>query len=178
MRRKDCAPCSRHGPLEIIFRQRLPQRSPGSAPRCSSGSSRSSARSAFREWWLLGRDVPEARQVAEVASLLAVARGELEQALHEQFDWRLPMSNADAAEQEEADELELMGNPAWIQARRDEANGLVRMLRQNLPGMRTFAEQLRANAADAGMPATALGALGIVQDRLGEAIEALRENDV
>jgi len=31
-----------------------------------------------REWWLLGRDVPEARQVAEVASLLAVARGELE----------------------------------------------------------------------------------------------------
>ena len=59
-----------------------------------------------------------------------------------------------------------MDNPAWIQARRDEANGLVRMLRQNLPGMRTFAEQLRANAADAGMPATALGALGIVQDRL------------
>lgn len=131
-----------------------------------------------REWWLLGRDVPEARQVAEVASLLAVARGELEQTLHEQFDWRMPVSSADAVEQEEADEPELMDNPAWIQARRDEANGLVRMLRQNLPGMRTFAEQLRANAADAGMPATALGALGIVQDRLEEAIEALRENDV
>ena len=51
------------------------------------------------------------------------------------------------------------------------------MLRQNLPSMRSFAEQLRANAGDAGMPATALGALGIVQDRLGEAIETLREKE-
>lgn len=132
------------------------------------------------EWWLLGRAIPEAGQVAEVASLLAVARGELEQALDEQFDWRMPVMDTDAPEQEgelEAASPDLASDPAWAQARQAEANRLVRMLRQNLPGMQSFAEQLRANAGDAGMPAAALGALGIVQDRLGEAIETLREKE-
>jgi hypothetical protein len=130
-----------------------------------------------QEWWLLGRDVPEAGQVAEVASLLAVARGELEHALNEQFDWRMPVSSVEADEQEEAEAPDPVDDPTWTQARRDEANGLARMLGQTLPGMRTFAEQLRANATEAGMPSTALSALGIVQDRLGEAIETLRENE-
>jgi hypothetical protein len=101
---------------------------------------------------------------------------ELEHALDEQFDWRLPVSSVDAADQEEADAPDPMTDPLWTQARRDEANGLARMLGHTLPGMRTFAEQLRANAAEAGMPSSALGALGIVQDRLREAIETLHEN--
>ncbi|HEY7020197.1 MAG TPA: hypothetical protein VH349_03705 [Ktedonobacterales bacterium] len=133
-----------------------------------------------QEWWLLGRAIPEAGQVAEVASLLAVARGELEQALDEQFDWRMPAMDTGASEQEgdlEVAAPDLTSDPAWSEARREEANRLLRMLRQNLPSMLSFAEQLRANAGDAGMPAAALGALGIVQDRLGEAIETLREKE-
>ena len=129
-----------------------------------------------QEWWLLGRDVPEARQVAEVASLLAVARGELEQALDEQFDWRMPV--VDTVEEEgdfETASPDPVSDPTWTQALRDEANGLLRMLRQNLPSMLSFAEQLRANVEDAGMPSVALGVLGIVQDRLGEAIETVRQ---
>ena len=131
---------------------------------------------ATQEWWLLGRAVPEAGQVAEVASLLAVARGELEQALDEQFDWRMPL--VDTVEEEgdlETISPDPVSDPAWTQARRDEANGLLRMLGQNLPSMLSFAEQLRANAEEAGMPSAALGVLGIVQDRLGEAIETVRQ---
>ena len=134
----------------------------------------------IQEWWLLGRAIPEAGQVAEAASLLAVARGELEQALDEQFSWRMPGMDTDESGQEgdlEVASPDLTGEPAWIEARRDEANRLLRMLRQNLPSMQSFAEQLRANVGDAGMPPVALGALGIVQDRLGEAIETLRETE-
>jgi hypothetical protein len=135
---------------------------------------------SVQEWWLLGRAIPEAGQLAEVASLLAVARGELEQALDEQFDWRMPVSHANVLEQEDGLELaspDLTSEPAWIEARQEEANRLLRMLGQNLPSMQSFAEQLRANVGDAGMPAAALGALGIVQDRLGEAIETLRAQE-
>jgi len=133
-----------------------------------------------QEWWLLGRAIPEAGQVAEVASLLAVARGELEQALDEQFDWRMSAMGTNASEQEGELEVvspDLTSDPAWTEARREEANRLLRMLRQNMPSMQSFAEQLRANAGDAGMPAAALGALGIAHDRLGEAIETLREKE-
>jgi hypothetical protein len=132
---------------------------------------------ATREWWLLGRAVPEAGQIAEVASLLAVARGELEQALAEYFDWRLPWTDGDAPE-DLADvasaQRDPTNDPAWLRGRQDEANGLLRMLGLHLPAMQSFAEMLRANAAGVGMPLTALDALGIVQDRLGEALDALR----
>jgi hypothetical protein len=68
-------------------------------------------------------------------------------------------------------------DPALTQARRDEANGLLRMLGQNLPAMRSFAAQLRANAGDAGLPSATLGALSIVSDRLGECIETIRQTE-
>src|SRR5262249_52738598 len=113
---------------------------------------------------------------AEVASLLAVARGELEQALDEQFDWRLPVSESDAPA-DEGDPAALAHHPAWVGERQSEAAGLLRMLAKALPNMWSFADQLRANAEDAFMPSAALGALGIVQDRLGEAIETLREKE-
>jgi hypothetical protein len=129
---------------------------------------------ATQEWWRLGRAVPEAGQVAEVASLLAVARGEMEQALDEQFDWRLPVSERDADEDEPA---ALTHDPAWARERQFEAAGLLRMLAKALPNMWSFADQLRTNAEGAFMPSPALGALGIVQDRLREAIEALREEE-
>jgi hypothetical protein len=133
-----------------------------------------------REWWLLGRAVPEAGQISEAASLLAVARGELEQALDAQFGWRMPAPQADMLEQEgdsQALTPDLALDPALTQARRNEANGLLRMLGQNLPAMRSFAAQLRANAGDAGLPSATLGALSIVSDRLGESIETIRQSE-
>lgn len=131
---------------------------------------------ATREWWLLGRAVAEAGQVAEVASLLAVARGELEQALAEQFDWRLPFTDGEAPAPA-SDAEALASDPSWARARQEEANGLLRMLGKALPGMQSFAEQLRANAEGAGMPSAALGALGIVGGRLADAVEALRQTE-
>lgn len=129
-----------------------------------------------REWWLLGRAVPEAGQVAEAASLLAVAHGELEGALAEHFDWRMPVTDGDAPA-EDGDAEPVSSDPAWTRARQEEASGLLRMLRKALPGMQSFAEQLRANAEGALLPPTALSALGIVQDRLGEAIETLGQRE-
>jgi hypothetical protein len=49
---------------------------------------------AAREWWLLGRVVPEARLVAEISSLLAVARGEMETTLIQGFGLSIPRSDA------------------------------------------------------------------------------------
>jgi hypothetical protein len=129
-----------------------------------------------REWWLLGRAVPEAGQVAEVASLLAVAHGELEGALAEHFNWRTPALDEDAPD-EDGDGEPVSSDPVWVRARQEESSGLLRMLRKALPNMWLFAEQLRANAEEALLPPTALSALGIVQDRLGEAIEALGQPD-
>jgi hypothetical protein len=131
---------------------------------------------AGQEWWLLGRAVPEAGQVAEVASLLAVARGELEQALDEQFNWRIPVFERDAPAVED-EPAALTHDLAWARERQSEAAGLLRMLAKVLPNMWSFADQLRANAADAFIPSAALGALGIAQDRLREAIETLREQE-
>jgi hypothetical protein len=127
-----------------------------------------------REWWLLGRVIPEAGPLAEIASLLAVARGELEQALEDQFDWRMTVPEWDAS-LEDGDPDALASDPDWVRERRAEAAGALRMLSTALPAMQSFAEQLRANVEYAGMAPAALDALGIVLDRLIEAIETLRQ---
>ena len=88
----------------------------------------------------------------------------------------MPVMDADTLEGDlETISPDPVSDPAWTQARREDANRLLRMLRQNLPSMLSFAEQLHANVEDTGMPSAALGVLGIVQDRLGEAIETVRQ---
>src|SRR5215813_3282820 len=52
---------------------------------------------AEEEWWLLGRALPEARLLAEVTSLLAVARGELENTLAQYFG--RPLTRSDFTDQ-------------------------------------------------------------------------------
>src|SRR5262249_14567785 len=49
------------------------------------------------EWWLFGRILPEARLLAEVTSLLAVARGELENTLAQHFG--RPITRNDSTDQ-------------------------------------------------------------------------------
>jgi hypothetical protein len=129
---------------------------------------------AVREWWMLGRVVPEARVLAEVSSLLAVARGELENALMQGFGHPLPRSDTtdqyNAVEHEEATQIE---DPAWVAACREQAVGLLRMTAASLPAMYQYAQMLHSYSDQLGILAPAVDSLGIVTDRLNEIGEAL-----
>jgi hypothetical protein len=130
---------------------------------------------AVREWWLLGRTVPEARLVAEVSSLLAVARGEMENVLAQGFGMSIPRS--DATDQYSAighDDILHTEEPAWISACHTQAIGLLRMVAASLPAMLQYAQMLRSYSEQLAVPTSALDSLGIVADRLNETGEALR----
>jgi hypothetical protein len=130
---------------------------------------------AVREWWLLGRAIPEARLVAEVSSLLAVARGEMENVLTQGFGLSIPPS--DATDQYGAigrDDVLHTEDPAWVSACRTQAIGLLRMVAASLAPMLQYAEMLRSYSEQLAVPTSALDSLGIVADRLNEIGEALR----
>ena len=129
---------------------------------------------AVREWWLLGRAVPEARLLAEVSSLLAVARGEMENALVQGFGHSI--SRPDITEQYNAvghDEAGRTEDPAWISACREQALGLLRMIAASLPAMFQYAQMLHSYGEQLGIITPAVDSLGIVADRLNEIGEAL-----
>jgi hypothetical protein len=125
-----------------------------------------------QQWWLLGRVMPEAHALAEVSSLLAVARAELDQFLVEFFQ-RPPSLAADAGEVEAADDPLASGDDDQLAAQRATAGQLLRMLGAALPPTTLFARNLRQAAERAGLPAQGVDALGIVAERLSEAQEAL-----
>ena len=122
-------------------------------------------RVALQEWWMLGRSLPEAQALAEVASLLAVARAELDQILV-QYCGRAPTDGPSAPEGSAA-------AAATPTQQRLLAAQLLQMLVVALPPTTTFAQQLAPYAQRCGMPPAAVETLGIVADRLVEAQEAL-----
>jgi hypothetical protein len=125
-----------------------------------------------REWWLLGRALAEARVLSEVASLLGAVRGELEAVLAQYFAQQpIPESDAPAVAD---DEMSLLNDPGWVQARRDEAVELLNRVLTVVPSLAQYAQLLHANAEHGGLPPAGVDALGIARDRLGEAWEALR----
>jgi hypothetical protein len=124
-------------------------------------------RVALQEWWMFGRSLPEAQALAEVASLLAVARAELDQILV-QYCGRAPTEAPSVAEGSAAPAAAAM--PAQ---QRMLAAQLLQMLVVALPPTTTFAQQLAPYAQRCGMPPAAVETLGIVADRLAEAQEAL-----
>jgi hypothetical protein len=131
---------------------------------------------AEQEWWLLGRALPEARLLAEVTSLLAVARGELENTLAQYFGH--PITRSDFTDQFNAlttPSAAQTHDPVWLAARRDQAIRLLRLVASSLPPMLQYGQMLRAYTERAGLARGAVDAFGIVADRLGEAYEALRE---
>ena len=130
---------------------------------------------AVQEWWLLGHIVPEARLLAEVASLLAVARGELEHFLARFFGRPMPPSDAELTLPSAGPLPDANEHPEWVVASRDQAIDLLRMSAASLPSMRQFSQALRAHAERLGLPMAAVDALSVVSDRLGEAYEALQE---
>jgi hypothetical protein len=131
---------------------------------------------AVQEWWLLGRALPEARLLAEVASLLAVARGELENALGQFF-------GRQSARHEQTDQFTALGgpapsemnDPAWRAAQRDQAIHLLRLVASALPAMMQYAQLLQTHAERLGFPSAATDAFGIVVGRLEEAYDSLRQ---
>jgi hypothetical protein len=128
-----------------------------------------------QEWWLLGRSVVEAQPLAEVASLLAVARGELENFLAEFFAHPLQpeAEPADGAEDMTEDVTARLDDSEWIGARQEEARALLDMAAAALPAMQREAGGLRESAERLSMASAALDALGIICDRLAEAAETL-----
>lgn len=124
-----------------------------------------------QEWWMLGRDIAEAATLAEVASLLDVARAELDQVLVEYCGQssavERPTSDAVPQAPDASDATRLTRQRAI-------ANQLLQMLGMALPPTIDFARQLHPFAQFHGMPAPGLDTLTIVADRLEEAFEALQ----
>ncbi len=129
-----------------------------------------------REWWLLGRALPEARLLAEIASLFAVARAELETALIGVFGAAIARAEqGDALEDGPQDETQASRDPELLAERRDQAMGLLRMVALSLPNLLQYARMLHRYAEQYALPTEATGAFGIAADRLAEVGESLRE---
>ena len=128
-------------------------------------------RLGVQEWWLLGRDFEEARVLAEIASLLAVARAELDQMLVD-YCGRAPTELPPA--RDEAEDPVGGADPAYLAQQRALSQQLLQTLAVALPPTSIFARQLHPFAARNGMPQSAVDILGIVADRVEEAQETLR----
>lgn len=127
-----------------------------------------------QEWWLMGRAMAEARMLAEISSLLSVARGELETFLNEMGARQQEPDDAAHRKQQE-DIFDLMGDPMWMSGSREKAIALLRMCAAQVQPMRQYAYVLQVNAERLGLPAVALDPLGITTERLAEAEELLRQ---
>lgn len=131
---------------------------------------------SVQEWWMLGRVVPEAGVLAEVASLLAVARGELENALGVFFGRTSEqLDRTDAFTAVTGEPQGDTSDPAWLAASRDQAVGLLRMVSSMLPPMLQYAQMLTDYAQRLGLTAGVVDAFSIVASRLNETGEALRQ---
>lgn len=127
-----------------------------------------------QEWWLMGRVMPEARVLAEMTSLLSVARGELETFLTAVGVRQAEPDDATRRKEQE-DIFELMGDPMWMSGSREKAIALLRMCAAQIAPMRQYALVLQTNAERMGLSAVALDPLGITAERLAEAEELLRQ---
>jgi citrate synthase len=128
-----------------------------------------------QEWWLLGRALPEARLLSEIASLLAVARAELETALIRVFGANIARAEPAEAEDGGMDAARAAQDPAWLAQRREQALQLLRMVALSLPNLAQYARMLCQYAEQYALPTAATEAFGIVADRLAEIGESLRE---
>lgn len=128
-----------------------------------------------QEWWLLGRALPEARLLAEIASLLAVARAELETALVQVFGANITRAEPAEAPDDGADPEQAAQDLAWLAERREQAMGLLRMVAVSLPNMQQYSRMLRQYSEQYALPSEATSAFGIIADRLADVGESLRE---
>lgn len=126
-----------------------------------------------QEWWLMGNVFPEARRLAEVTSLLSVARGELEGFVVDVCGMNIP--SASEPKSATHDIFSLMGDPMWMSGSREKAVALLRMLIAQAPPMRQYALALQTNAERMRVPSNVMDPLGITAERLAEVEEILRQ---
>lgn len=130
---------------------------------------------SVQEWWLLGRELPEAQLLSEISSLLAVARAELETVLNQVFGTAAPYRDSAEQAPDGLADADVAHDAAWHAQQRQQALGLLRTIALALPPMLQYAQMLRQYAERFGLPSAAIDGFGIVSDRLNEIGEALRE---
>lgn len=124
---------------------------------------------ATQEWWLLARVLPEAQALSELASLLAVARSELED-----FLTRLtgrPMAPGPADDEGAPDVMPQ--TPQWLHAQRQQALSILRYAATVLPLLRQDADALHATAVSLRLAPALIDPLTAVAERLSDAGESL-----
>jgi hypothetical protein len=126
-----------------------------------------------QEWWLMGNVFPEAQRLAEVTSLLSVARGEIETFLVEACG--MLIQPPEERKQGDEDVFALLGDPMWMSGSHEKAIALLRMLVAQTPPMRQYANALLVNAERLHVPSNAIDPLGITADRLVEIEEILQQ---
>lgn len=126
-----------------------------------------------QEWWLMGNVFPEARRLAEITSLLLVARGELEAFITDACG--MPIASPDERKGADEDIFSLMSDPMWMSGSREKALALLRMCAAQVPPMRQYASALLANAERMRAPSAAMDPLGIAAERLTEIEDILRQ---
>ena len=126
-----------------------------------------------QEWWLMGNVFPEASRLAEVTSLLSVARGELEGFVVDVCGMSVPPTPDPKSAPDDIHML--MGDPMWMSGSREKAVALLRMLVAQTPPMRQYALALQANAERLRVPSSAMDPLGITAERLAEVEDILRQ---
>lgn len=126
-----------------------------------------------QEWWLMGNVFPEAQRLAEITSLLSVARGELEAFVTETCG--MPVAPPDERKRANDDMFALMSDPMWMSGSREKAVALLRMCVAQTPPMRQYASTLLTNAERMRAPSTAMDPLGIAAERLTEVEDILRQ---
>jgi hypothetical protein len=132
-------------------------------------------RIAVREWWMLGEAIPEARILAELASLLAVARGELEHTIVDHFGRVSLGADVFGAESHTSSDSMPLSDPVWLAERTQEVRSLLRAAAQVLPAYHKYGVALRDHVTALRLPPEAIHSLSIVADRLGEAVETVFE---
>lgn len=124
--------------------------------------------STTQEWWMYGRVLPEARNIAEVISLLAAARAELGQLLD-----TLGVPHPAKLNHPGATELRFAqsfaGDGGWAAAHREEAISVLRMTAMAMPLLLAQSARVSYYLADSS------SATSIVRRALARLAERLNE---
>ena len=124
------------------------------------------------EWWLLGTKIPAAKALAEVVSLLTVARAELDSCMTQYCDRARaepPATDENAGDDDDPNLMDL----DELAVRTEQATQMLRTMGEALPPTAHFARQLYGFAGRVGLHPAGVDVLGIVADRLDEARETV-----
>lgn len=121
-----------------------------------------------QEWWMFGRVLPEARRVAEIASLLTAARAELGQML-ETLGHPQSAHIEHPATGELAHAQQFASDERWAEAHREEARSVIRLAAMTLPHLQAQLARFRCQVGESTTSGIMYRGLERVGERLSEA---------